>query len=432
MKKMSKSRITKKGLQRGFIKLSKHTLISYLIVSTVLVGSGIIFLFNPFGGGIKEAEAAWFNDNWAYRKAINVTITSTATDRTDVDTLLTIDTNLGSTKLQSLCQDLRFTSTSGKILPYYIPDTTSCNSNATNKIWVRADLVPKSTTTYTMYMYYGNPSATAGSDATTMSLYNGLQGYWKLNESSGNASDNSVNPNTLTNNNTTTYTAGQFANAASFASASSQSESIADGSQTGLEGMSAMTIALWVNPTTLANGSHMVIKDNSNSQCSYSLSYDSGGSINFNSCVNGFYGSGVDNVQSAGSMVATSTWQHIVVTSENGIARLYKNGVEQTSSEFPFSGGNSSVFNSTSAFSIGGGTTNASTSYMNGKLDDVRVYNRVLTAAEISKLYAGPGGTPYLDNASTKFTASLASEEAAPSPTMYWKFDDAQGSTAQD
>lgn len=75
--------------QKGFIKFSKHTLVSYLIVSTIFVGSGLIFLFNPFSGGPKEAEAAWFNDNWAFRQPITITHNAAVSDtkvKFDIDT----------------------------------------------------------------------------------------------------------------------------------------------------------------------------------------------------------------------------------------------------------------------------------------------------------------------------------------------------------
>lgn len=48
--------------QQGFIKLTKKTLISTFILWFVILGSGLIYLFNPFT--TRTAEAAWFNDNW--------------------------------------------------------------------------------------------------------------------------------------------------------------------------------------------------------------------------------------------------------------------------------------------------------------------------------------------------------------------------------
>lgn len=132
--------------QAGFIKFTKRSLISLLIFWTVVVGTGLLYLFNPFN---KSASAVWFDDNWGYRKAITVTVTTNAADISNLETLLTVDTTGITAKLQTSCQDLRFTNTNGKLLPYYI-DTCSDNSatnegepSPTDKIWVMADLVPK-------------------------------------------------------------------------------------------------------------------------------------------------------------------------------------------------------------------------------------------------------------------------------------------------
>ena len=77
--------------QKGLMKLSKNTLTSFMIVVTVLVGTGLIYLFNPWW--TNNAEAAWFDDNWGYRQRIDVTVTSTASDITFLDTLITVDTD---------------------------------------------------------------------------------------------------------------------------------------------------------------------------------------------------------------------------------------------------------------------------------------------------------------------------------------------------
>ncbi len=240
-------------------------------------------------------------------------------------------------------------------------------------------------------------------------LSNGLVGYWKVDESSGNISDSSGNSNTLTNNNTVSFTTGKYGNGGSFASASSETFSVADGSQSGLEGMSELSISLWVNPTTFADNSHMVVKDNTNGQCSFLLNYGFNGQINFFACSSGFYGSGIQNSASANNLISTNNWSHIVVTSKGGVARLYKNGVEQVSGDFPRTDTSSSIFNSTSAFSLGGGTSNSVTSYMNGKLDDVRIYNRGLSPAEVTQLY-----------------------NWAPGPLAYWRMDEGTGSSVAD
>ena len=166
-------------LKKRITKLSKKTLVLYLIIA-IAVPVSLFYIFTA-----EKTEAAWYDDTWSYRQAVTVTVTSSASDVSNLQTRVTMDTNSPITagKMQSSCQDLRFTNKSGDLLPYYID--SGCNG-ASTKIWVLADLVPKNTTTYTMYVYYGNPSAVAGTDATRFTLYNGLVGYWNMNESSWN------------------------------------------------------------------------------------------------------------------------------------------------------------------------------------------------------------------------------------------------------
>jgi len=123
------------------------------------------------------SEAAWFNDNWGYRKSIAVSNSSGGTlsnfqvkilDNKD----LSVDITAG--KIKSDLGDLRFTDINGKLLPYWIEDTTASSVDA----WVLIPTIP--TSGATIYMYYGNPSAvntnnikgmTTGGTVTTISGY---------------------------------------------------------------------------------------------------------------------------------------------------------------------------------------------------------------------------------------------------------------------
>lgn len=73
----------------------------------------------------------------------------------------------------------------------------------------------------------------------------GAAGVWELNETSGTRADQSGNSNDLTDNNTVTADFRRKS-ASFFASASSNHLDISDASQTGLDGVSALTITAWV------------------------------------------------------------------------------------------------------------------------------------------------------------------------------------------
>src|SRR3989338_5390471 len=184
------------GYKKLSVYLQKATacvLTMFILLSSI----SSIFLYSPLFR--KSVSAVWYDDNWAYRKRIDTTVASNSSDISNLQMLLTVDTStgasgIGSGKMQGSCQDLRFTNTSGKLLPYYID--SGCTTTAT-KIWVMVDLVPKNTTSMTIYMYYGNPSASAGSNSQPyFDNVVGLVGYWTMNNCSGNPSDSSITGNT--------------------------------------------------------------------------------------------------------------------------------------------------------------------------------------------------------------------------------------------
>lgn len=116
-----------------------------------------------------EAKAGWFDENWLYRKSIPVTYTGSENlteyqvliDGLDTATLVT------NKQLQSDCDDLRFTNSTGTTLPYFIVGAT-CNTTDT-EIFVKTDKIPASS--ITIFMYYGNPLANAGHDEVATFSY---------------------------------------------------------------------------------------------------------------------------------------------------------------------------------------------------------------------------------------------------------------------
>ncbi len=102
----------------------------------------------------------WWDARWRYRVKLN--ISNPNAQLTNYSFNLTMDTNalIAAGKLQDDCADLRFTNATAGELSYWIE--TGCNSSATN-IWIRADTLAATSNT-TLYAYYGNPSADAGTD----------------------------------------------------------------------------------------------------------------------------------------------------------------------------------------------------------------------------------------------------------------------------
>jgi len=200
-------------------------------------------------------------------------------------------------------------------------------------------------------------SSALGANTQNMpaALSNGLVGYWKMDETSGNPSDSSGNTVTLTNNSSTAYASGKFGNAGSFVAASTDYFSTA----TTISGV--QTVSFWTN-----NASTSDEYINLTSSAYITSSSGTVSATGFTSP--SIYVNGVLN----GTLTA-SVWNHVVITSATAI--------------------------NANQFEIG----RANSAYNNGKIDDARVYNRALSSAEISQLYnwaPGPVGYWKMDEAS--------------------------------
>jgi len=106
----------------------------------------------------KKAEAAWWDETWLYRKAVNIT-NSSGENLTDFQVAITLDTAslISAGKMQSDCDDIRITDINGKLLPHWIEENNpGCNASNT-KIWTKVPSIPDSGAT--VYIYYGNQSA---------------------------------------------------------------------------------------------------------------------------------------------------------------------------------------------------------------------------------------------------------------------------------
>jgi hypothetical protein len=234
-----------------------------------------------------------------------------------------------------------------------------------------------------------------------VALLDNLVSYWKLDESSGNASD-SVGSNTLTNNNTVTYSSGKINNGA-IITGSTQSLSISDASQTGLDITGNFSISLWwKTPSTIASAT-FIDKYNpggGNNQRAYRLYYDLGtAKFWFDVSSDGTSGDSYDFSYSP----STSTWYHLVITWTastkkgnwyvNGSALTEKTGTSVTS-----------LFNSNATFIIGNGYGNNSPV---NTIDEVGVWSRALSSTEVTALYNSGNGNQYPFSTAYTITASV-------------------------
>jgi hypothetical protein len=98
--------------------------------------------------------------DYSYRRAIS--ISNPGPTLTEYHINLTLDTQslISAGKMQSDCDDIRFTDSDGStLLSYWLE--SGCNS-ASTKIWVNVPYIPANSTK-TIYLYYGNPYASSAS-----------------------------------------------------------------------------------------------------------------------------------------------------------------------------------------------------------------------------------------------------------------------------
>lgn len=218
-----------------------------------------------------------------------------------------------------------------------------------------------------------------------------LVSYWKLDESSGNASD-SVGSNTLTNNNTVTYGAGWINNEASFVAASSQSLSISDASQSGLEPTGAFTACASHKTGTGENGILFgKWKDGSLGNGSWEVRFDNGGNA-----INFYINDAIADALNEAPTLNDNTRYYVCVTFDGSAQRMivYLDG---TALSAGLSTTGTSVQNGNASFRVAANnnSSDTATNFLDGTVDEYGFWSRALTATEILTLYNAGAGCQY-------------------------------------
>ncbi len=118
-------------------------------------------------------------DSTQYRRAVQITNTGSALSNYQV--LVTVDTAtlISQGRLQNDCDDLRFQDSNDTTnLDYWIENSgaNGCNT-ASTRIWVEVPSI-NANATKTIYLYYGNPSASAGSNgAATFPFFDDFDSF---------------------------------------------------------------------------------------------------------------------------------------------------------------------------------------------------------------------------------------------------------------
>jgi hypothetical protein len=199
--------------------------------------------------------------------------------------------------------------------------------------------------------------------------------HLKFDESSGTtAFDSSGFGNNGNLMNGPTWTSGKIGNALSF----DGTDDYVEIPGTALNIYNSITVSAWINPIVVNAEMEIVCKAAQTTYTGYEFGFNASGELRFR--INPL-SSTFANRLSSGAAITRNTWQHVAATYDGTTISFYKNGALINS--VPALG---NLYPTTENLVVG------IYAYLNtykflGSMDDLRIYNRSLSASEIFQIY---------------------------------------------
>ena len=283
------------------------------------------------------------------------------------------------------------------IFKAYVLPFTSGQEN-----WIYNWTVPQNTNTQISASISGTDlhgNSYSGSDTLTFNILpsnlpsNGLIAWYPFNgnanDESGNGNNGSVDGSTLSSDRNNHQNSSY--------SFDGSDDFISIGNDSSLNPSGSVTFSSWFNLNDLNNNNNIIIGRNNNNSGSDGYGYNYGILIDSNDGSSklrvgiGQESNGsitdVDHIRT----INANEWIHYATTYDQSKIRVYVNGTQVHSTNLSRSGGNHQ--NNFETF-IGKYRPQSSGSqqanqHFRGKLDDIGMWNRALTAAEVAQLYTG-------------------------------------------
>ncbi len=202
-----------------------------------------------------------------------------------------------------------------------------------------------------------------------------LLGWWSFDEGSGTvAVDGSANGNNGTLNGGATRVPGVYGTALQF---NGQNAYVGTGKSL-LNGLTGFTMAGWISAGSTGVYASLF---GQNDLVELGFTTENGGQLGTWMAGNAWAFIG------ANYAFPYPSWHHVALAGDRTRIALYIDGQEMASDKNGMSSGTSSFF-----FNIGGNVFNATGDWFRGEIDDVWLFSRALTEAEIRALMKGPGG----------------------------------------
>ena len=236
-----------------------------------------------------------------------------------------------------------------------------------------------------------------------------LKGWWGFN---GNANDESTNGNNFTNSGAT-LTTDRFGNVNEAYNFSGTSQSMTVNSPSFTFGPSStFTVSLWIYKPSLSYGVALMNSSGVSGNFVWNVQTSSAGNYQFGANKQG------GTWAWAQSTYVINQWYHVVATFNNGAMTLYENGVQVVTQTFT----QTTAATTNLPLYLGKGHAG---NYYTGKIDDLGIWDRVLTQAEITSLYVGcnvgAAGNPINASAIIGASASFGTASTNSAVTYQWQ-----------
>ncbi|MBI4127699.1 MAG: DUF2341 domain-containing protein, partial [Parcubacteria group bacterium] len=383
---------------------------------------------------VQVNASSWLNNSFSNRFLVTILSSQIPSSLSDYPVFFNLSSAPSSfwTNVRSDGADVMVTLAAGNQTELNCQLVGIDRTSRLGELWIRMNISSSSNTSF--YIYHNNPSESSShcNDASTWSsfrsvyhlqegsnpindvqgfsyrkpitvaastaltdyqtlitnpVYNetGLVGSWHLNEGSGTSAKDSsgqLNDGTLTNG--PTWTTGKYGNGLSF---DGVNDYVGMGAISNSFISSRFTISGWFKSNATAGGEIFKMQANAQSDTGMYVN-DAARKMGCNA----WPSAGINSITS----VTDNSWHFGTCVYDGANLTLYVDGVRENSSSISTPGTSASA-----GWNIG--RHNAGTSFFNGSIDDVRIYNRALSAAEVSSLYNATARPDYED---IRFTAS--------------------------
>jgi hypothetical protein len=398
-----------------------------LFIAVIIIPILTWIIINP-----SSVKAAWFNDSYAYRKYTSFTHNAALTDRR-VSISLDTATLITDGKMQSDCDDTRFTDSAGKVLRYQL--TGACNNAATTYDVLIPTVVNGLNA---IYIYYGNPLAVTGStdisSFTSLSPSGGAASlateekgsipvlYWSFNEGNGTtAQDSSQNNNDATLTNSPTWQPEDMCvvdKCLRFDGSDDRAGKTYSSDTELNPGTGSFTISAWIKHASAISGTDTILSraDGLNG-VGYKIYMNSSGNLCFG--IDASAGSFPSDSACSTTTYNDSQWHFLqAVKSGTSNITLYVDG-NQVAQDASIT---SSSISGTSSPIYAGIDADTSSNPWTGFIDEIKIYNYAKTTAQLQADKSNSGGT---DQTSINFGAIDPIKTLSNGLVGYWKMDEA-------